>query len=80
MLVGLDAAEDIYLIHCALLQFFVLSKTSDGDHFDRVLFFISVIDGTVYFAVHSRTDNLIQRIVLYVLHHTFFNCKLISSL
>lgn len=70
MLVGFDAAEDIYLVDGALLQLFVLSKTSDGDDLDRVLLFIRVVDGSVDLPIDPRPDDLIQRIILNVLHHT----------
>lgn len=71
MLIGFDAAQNVYLIYSTLLQLFVLSKTRYWNHFYCVLFFISVIDCTIYFAVDSRADDFVECIILYVLHHVF---------
>lgn len=53
MLIGFNAAEDIYFIHSALFKFFVLSKTCNRNDLHGILFFVSVVDCPVDLAVNA---------------------------
>jgi hypothetical protein len=72
MLINLYAAKNIDLINSALLQFFILSEPCNGYNFNSILFFINTIDCTIYFTIDTRTDNLIECIILDIFNHLFF--------
>lgn len=75
MLIRLDAAKNVNLIYCAFFKFKDLSKFLYWDNFDSVLLFIKVVCCPVDFAVFSRTDYLIQSIIIDVLYHCSFEIK-----
>lgn len=72
--VDFDVAEDVDFVDRALLQLLVLPEARNGNHLDRVLLLVGVIDGSVDLAIDPRSDDLIERIVFDVLYH--FLCYL----
>lgn len=69
MLVFLDVGEDIDLVDCAFLQFFVLFKAADFDDLDCVFFVIVLVDCAKDLSVGTFTDYLIKSVILYYSHH-----------
>ena len=61
--------EDINLINCAFLQFFVLLETTNLDNLDSVLFVIIFIDCPVNFSVCAFSNNLVKSVILYYANH-----------
>lgn len=75
MLVGFYAAENIYFVDCALLEFLVLSKTGDGYYLHCILFLVCIVYSPVDFTVYARPDDFVKRVVFNVLDHALFNSK-----
>lgn len=67
-----DAAKNVDLVDCTLLQLLILPEFGNGDNFNRIFFLIRIIDGSVDFPVDPRADNFIERIVFDIFYHLFY--------
>jgi hypothetical protein len=63
--------EDIDFVDGTFLKFFVFFELIYGDHFDRVLLLVVVIDCSVDLPIDSGSDLFVEHIVLYIFYHPF---------
>ena len=63
MFVLFDVGQDINLVYCALLKFFVFLKSAHFNHFYCVLLGVELVSRPIHLTVGPFSDDLVKCVV-----------------